>query len=141
MSASPSWANRGKWMVLAVLPVLLLSLAPQIQFWMQRGSQWHGAYATLNADEFLYAGYLNALIDGRPRRNDPFTGRDNGPSQPLPETAFSIQVVPAFILSTIARLLGLSASTTFIVLAGVAGLLASLAIFWLLSSITGDPRI
>ena len=134
MSASSTSANRWKWRALAVIPILLLSLGPQIHFWMQRGSQWHGAFATHHADEFLYSGYLNALADGRPRRNDPFTGRDDQ----LPETAFSIQVVPAFVLSSIAKISG--ASAAFILLAAAAGLLASLAVFWLLSSITGDHR-
>jgi hypothetical protein len=137
MSASSSSANRWKWRALAVIPILLLSIGPQIYFWLARGSQWHGAYATLNADEFLYSGYVNALIDGRPRRCDPFTGRDEA----LPETAFSIQAVPSLVLSSIAKILGISASTTFIVLAAVAGLLASLAVFWLLSSITGDHEL
>jgi len=137
MSASSSSTNRWKWRALAVIPILLLSLGPQIHFWLERGSQWHGAYATLNADEFLYSGYVNALIEGRPRRCDPFTGRDHQ----LLETAFSIQVVPSFVLSSIARILGLSASTTFIALAAAAGLLASLAVFWLLFSITSDHRL
>src|SRR5215213_1746633 len=141
MSASASWATRWKWRALALIPILLLSLGPQIQFWLERGSRWNGAYATLNADEFLYSGYLNALIDGRPRRCDPFTGRVDEAKEPLPETAFSIQVVPAFVLSSIAKILGLSASTIFILLAAAAGLLSSLAIFWLLSSITGDHRM
>ena len=141
MNTSPGPANRWQWQLFAIIPILLLSLGPQIQFWLDRGSQWQGAYATLNADEFLYSGYLNALIDGRPRRCDPFSGRDDGAKQSLPETAFSIQVVPAFVLSSVARISGLSASTIFIVLAGAAGLLASLAIFWLLSSVTGDHRI
>jgi hypothetical protein len=135
MSASSSSANRWKWRALAAIPILLLSLGPQIHFWLERRSQWHGAFATHHADEFLYSGYVNTLADGRPRRNDPFTGRDDR----LPETAFSIQVIPAFVLSSIARII--SASTTFIVLAAAAGLLASLAIFWLLSSITGDHRL
>jgi len=138
MSASSSSADRWKWRALAVIPILLLSLGPQIHFWFERGFQWHGAYATLNADEFLYSAYVNALIDGRPRRCDPFTGRDD---QALGETAFSIQVVPSFVLSAIARILGISASTTFIALAAAAGLLASVAVFWLLSSITGDHRV
>src|SRR5215210_7746174 len=116
MSASPSPANRWKWRAFAVIPILLLSLGPQIQFWLDRGAQWHGAYATLNADEFLYSAYLNALIDGRPRRNDPFTGRDEQAQQPLPETAFSIQVVPAYVLSSTAKIFHLSASTVFILL-------------------------
>ena len=141
MSASPPAANRWKWRALAVIPILLLSLGPQIHFWLDRGSQWQGAFATHHADEFLYSGYVNALADGRPRRNDPFTGRDDQANQPLPETAFSIQVVPAFVLSSIGKIPGVSASTTFIALAAAAGLLASLAIFWLLSSITGDYRL
>src|SRR5215211_5537067 len=136
MSASPSRANCWKWRALALIPILLFSLGPQIQFWFDRGSRWNGAYATLNADEFLYSGYLNALIDGRPRRCDPFTGRDDRANQPLPETAFSIQVVPAFVLSSIAKILGLPASTIFILLAAAAGLLSSLAVFGLLSSTT-----
>src|ERR1044072_3294781 len=119
MSASSSSANRWKWRALAVIPILLLSLGPQIHFWLQRGSQWHGAYATLNADEFLYSGYVNALIAGRPRRCDPFTGRDAQGNEPLPETAFSIQVVPSFVLSSIARILGLPASSIFIALAEI----------------------
>ena len=137
MSASPPGANHWKWLAFAVIPILLLSLGPQIQFWLDRGKQWHGAYATHHADEFLYSGYVNARIDGRSRRCDPFTGRDDQ----LPETAFSIQVVPSFVLSSIAKILGISASTSFIVLAAVAGLLASLAVFWLLFSITGDHRL
>src|ERR1041384_2553817 len=110
MSASSSSANRWKWQAVAVIPVLLLSLGPQIHFWLERGSQWHGAYATHHADEFLYAGYVNELIDGRPRRCNPFTGRDDRADQPLPETAFSIQVVPSYVLSSIP---GISASTIF----------------------------
>src|ERR1043166_4835379 len=98
----------------AVLPVLFLSLWPQIQFCFDRGSQWEGTYATLNADEFLYSGYLNALKDQRPYRNDPFNGVDDRADSPLPETAFSIQMVPAVVLSAFARVFGLSASASFI---------------------------
>ena len=141
MSAPSSKVSSWKWSALAALPILLLSLGPQITFWYDRGSQWQGAYATLNADEFLYSGYLNALIDGRPRRNDPFTGEQNGETTPLPETAFSIQLIPPFILSFLAKLFGISASTAFIALAPIAGLLASLSVFWLLSSISEDHRI
>ena len=140
MNASPVGANRWKWRALAIIPILLLSLGPQIQFWFGRGSQWQGAYATLNADEFLYSAYVNALIEGRPRRCDPFTGRDIG-TNPLPETAFSIQMIPAFVISVVAKGFRFSASTMMIVLAAAAGLLSSLALFWLLSSITADPRV
>jgi hypothetical protein len=58
----------------------------------------------------------------------------------LPETTFSIQFIPALVISTLARAFGASASTAFIVLAGAAGLLASLSVFWLLASVTRDSK-
>src|SRR5215203_3249389 len=118
--------------------MVLLSLIPQIQLWFLRGRDWNGAYATIQGDEYLYSGYLNALIDGRPRKNDPFSGRDHISKAPLPETTFSIQFIPSFVISALAKAFGATASTSFIVLAGATGLLASLSVFWLLTSVTGD---
>src|SRR6266446_197576 len=105
-----------KWGALAATAVILLSLIPQLHLWYVRGGEWKGAYATLQGDEFLYSAYINALIDGRPRRNDPFAGQDSTPKSPLPESAFSIQFVPAYVISLLARAFGASASTAFIVL-------------------------
>lgn len=119
----------------------LLSLLPQVRLWLARGSQWHGAYATVDGDEFLYSAYINALIDGRPRRNDPFSGRDDNPKAPLPESTFSIQLIPSFVIASLARASGTTASTAFIILIGVAGLLASCAVFWLLLCLTRDTRV
>src|SRR5829696_6220300 len=130
-----------KWCALASILMTLLSLLPQVRLWLARGSQWHGAYATVDGDEFLYSAYINALIDGRPRRNDPFGGRDDNPKTPLPESTFSIQFIPPFVIASLARTIGTSASTAFIILIGVAGLLASLAVFWLLLCLTRDNRI
>ena len=113
---------------------------PQIHFWLVRGSQWNGAYTILQPDELLYSAYVNALIDGRPRRNDPVSGRDDHPQAPLPESLFSIQSVPPYVIALPARALGLSASTAFIILTGVAGFLASLSVLWLLASVKGDSR-
>jgi len=114
---------------------------PQLHFWLVRKSQWHGAYATLQGDEFLYSAYVNALIDGRPRRNDPFAGRDSTPKSPLPESAFSIQFIPSYVIAWLARVFGASSSGAFIALSGFAGLLASLSLFWLLASITGNSKL
>jgi hypothetical protein len=123
------------------MAITYLALMPQLHFWLVRGSQWHGEYAILQPDELLYSAYVNALIDGRPRRNDPFSGRDDHPQAPLPESPFFIQsIVPAYAVALPARALGASASTAFIVLTGVAGLLAGLSVFWLLASVTGDSR-
>jgi hypothetical protein len=140
MNASSSFVVNWKWSILPALAILLLSLMPQVHFWLVRGSQWHGAYAILQGDETYYSAYINALIDGRPRRNDPFTGQDDHAQAPMYESLFSIQVIPAYVIALFARALGLSASTAFIVLAGAAGLLAALAVFWLLASVTGDSK-
>jgi hypothetical protein len=121
--------------------MVLLSLIPQVHFWFVRGRDWNGAYATIQGDEYLYSGYLNALIDGRPRRNDPFSGSDSTAQSPLPESTFSIQFIPGQVISILARALHANASTAFIVLAAAAGLLASLSVFWLLASVMGDNKL
>ncbi|MBA3356130.1 MAG: hypothetical protein H0U18_09390 [Pyrinomonadaceae bacterium] len=82
--------TKWKWCAAASAAIMLLALIPQIHLWFVRGRDWNGAYATLQGDEFLCSAYINALIDGRPRRNDPFAGQDNRPVSPLPESSFSI---------------------------------------------------
>lgn len=137
----PLHSNSTNWKlaILSAVAIAIVASIPQLNFWLKRGAQWQGAYATLHGDEFLYSAYLNALIEGRPRRNDPFTGSEV--TKPLPETTFSIQVVPSFALSAPARLFRSSASTTMIVLTIVAALLAALSIFWLVLSITNDSGL
>jgi hypothetical protein len=119
--------------------MVLLSLLPQIHLWIVRGKDWHGAYTSLHGDESVYSAYTNALINGRPRRYDPYTGQDKNVG--LPESTFSIQFIPAYAVSYVARLIGASASTAFIVLIAVAGLLASLSVFWLLNAFGGGARL
>jgi hypothetical protein len=119
--------------------MVLLSLLPQIHLWIVRGKDWHGAYTSLHGDESVYSAYTNALINGRPRRYDPYTGQDKNVE--LPESTFSIQFIPAYTVSYVARLTGASASTAFIVLIAVAGLLASLSVFWLLNAFGGGARL
>jgi hypothetical protein len=121
--------------------MVLLSLVPQIHLWIVRGRDWNGVYVSPQGDEPLYSAYINALIDGRARKNDPFGGKDSSPSAPLPESIFSIQFVPAYMLALPARAFGASASTIFIILIAVAALLSSLSVFWLLNSVAGDYRI
>jgi hypothetical protein len=140
MSYSPSYA-RWKLCALTCLAMVLLSLIPQIHLWLTRGRDWNGAYVSAQSDELLYSAYLNALIDGRPRKNDPSGGKDNAASAPLPESFFSIQFVPAYAIALPARALGMSASTAFIVLISAAALLASLSVFWLLNCVSGDHRL
>jgi hypothetical protein len=130
-----------KWGVWAALAMMLLSIYPQFLMWGVRGREWNGAYAELHGDEWVYSSYVQALIDGRPRRSDPYTGRDDGPNQTQPESLFSIQFVPAYLIALPARLLGVSSSTAFIVLGVLVPFFACLAIFWLIANLTADHRV
>src|SRR5580765_6510364 len=122
-----------KWGILAALVVTLLALIPQFLMWGSRGSQWNGSYAELHGDEWVYSAYVQALIDGRPRRSDAYTGRDEQPGAPQPESLFSIQFVPAYLIAVPARLLGLSSSTAFIILGMLVPFFGCLAISWLIA--------
>ena len=130
-----------KWGALAALAITLISLYPQVNLWLARGKQWHGSYVMTQGDEVMYSAYVNALIDGRPRKNDPFNGRDAVPGQPAYESLNSIHFVPAYLVVVPARAFGMNASTAFIVLLMFAALASSLAIFWLLATLTGDSKL
>jgi len=135
--------NRWRWGLIATLSIVLLSLYPHFHFRISRGSQWNGSYAAIEGvgDEVAYSAYVNALIEGRPRRNDPYSGRDDEIRKQQPESLFSIQFVPAYMVAVMARAMGISASTAFILLTPLAAAAASLALFWLLLMTTGDDRL
>jgi hypothetical protein len=141
MNPLPSNLTKWKWCALASAAMVFLSVLPQLHLWVVRGRDWNGAYVSLQGDESFYSAYINALMDGRTRRNDPYAGKDSTPASPLPESTFSIQFVPAYVISFLAKTSGVSASTAFIVLLGLSGLLASLSIFWLLNSLVDDRRL
>lgn len=121
--------------------MLLLSLLPQFHLWLVRGREWNGAFVSSQGDEFYYSAYLNALISGRPRKNDPFAGGNTSLSSPMPESTFSIQLIPPYVISFLARTFGASASTAMIVLIAAAGFFASLSVFWLINALVQDHRL
>src|SRR5688500_2692370 len=125
----------------AAFAIAILTALPQVWFVVDRGSNWNGANAEMHPDEVAYAAYINALIRGRPRRNDPHTGRMDQADTPAPESLFSIQLIPAYGTALPARLLGLTASTVFIVFPIFCAIAASLAVFWLISLVTRDSRL
>lgn len=126
---------------LTALAVVLLALYPQFNLWRLRGAEWNGAYAYNDLDEVAYAAYLNALRMGRPRRNDPYTGRDDQPGQQQPESLFSIQFIPPYVLALTARATGLSTSWAMILASVIGGCGAALALFWLIAAVTNDERL
>ena len=123
---------------LAGLAVVLITLIPQILLWSKTGSHWQGAYAYTDTDELAYSAYLNSLIHGKPRRNNPETPNVDNSSRH--ESIFSIQFIPPTVVAFVARLLGLSASTSFILLTPLMAFISSMAVFWLLMEITHDPK-
>lgn len=133
--------DKWKWGIWAAVVVTVLSAYPQFVMWAVRGQQWNGSFAEGDVDEWVYAAYVQALIDGRPRRSDPYTGRDDQPNQPQPESLFSIQFVPAYAIALPARFLGLSSSTAFIVLGLVGPFLSCVAIYWLIRDLLKSPKL
>lgn len=137
-----STRRRIRWRLsaLAGLAVAVVTFIPQILTWAERGRDWEGSYAITDPDELVYSAYLNAIVHGQPRRNDPFLASQGAPEAVPRETYFSIQFLPPLISALVARLLGLSASTTFILLTPLMAFASSMAIFWLLSEVSGDDK-
>jgi hypothetical protein len=125
---------------LAGLAVVLVTLIPQLSLWMARGRDWNGAYAYIDTDELAYSAYLNSLIQGKPRRNNPESPDLGTVNSPKPESLFSIQFLPPYLVAFPAQLFGLSASTAFVLLIPLLAFGSSMAVFWLLVEITGDDK-
>ena len=127
--------------IFALIPVLamtILAVYPQMTLWMAQGRDWDGSFFASNDDEVAYAAYVNSLLEGKPRRNDPFLATEETPAVPLSESLYSIQFIPAYSIAIPARLLGLSSSSAFVVLMFLMAIASSLAIFKLLYEITSD---
>ena len=131
---------KGKWLcgVAAAIVVAILAVYPQYNLQKLRGEDFAGAFASCDLDEMAYASYVQALIDGRARRNDPYTGRDAATDNPQPESLFSIQFLPAYLVAVPARIAGLSVSEAMPIVSFVSAFLTALALFWLIVSMTND---
>jgi hypothetical protein len=123
--------------VCAAFLFAIVTSLPQIYLNYSRGSHWNGSCAYLDTDELAYAAYANALIDGRPRRNDPFTGQDGYQV----ETLFSIQSLPAYAVALPARLLHLSVSTMFILLLPLATIAGCFGAWVIIMRLTNNPML
>src|SRR6266576_6428258 len=102
-----------QWCLAAASAIMVIALLPQVLFLADRGRDWHGANATMHPDEVAYSAYTATLIRGRPRRNDPYTGREDSSERSAPESLFSIQFVPAYVVAAPARWFGLTAANVF----------------------------
>lgn len=123
----------------AGIAVALITLIPQVSLWIARGRDWQGAYAFTDYDELAYSAYLNSLIKGKPRLNNPYLG--GVATSNSGENLYSIQLLPPLLVTSIVKPLGLSASTTFILMSPFVALVSSLVIFWLLVEVSRDDRL
>jgi hypothetical protein len=127
--------------IIAGIFLAVFTLYPQFKMLYLRGDAWQGHYAYNDIDEVAYASYVRALIDGRPRKNDPYTGRDDAPDAPQPESLFSIQFAAPYMVAIPARVLGVGAPWAMTLAGALAGFFAALAAFWVIGRITGDSWI
>jgi hypothetical protein len=129
---------RWRFGVLAAIFLAIFCLYPQLKMFYLRGAEWNGHYAYNDIDEVAYASYIRALIDGRPRKNDPYSGRDDLPQDPQPESLFSIQFAAPYSIALPARVLGIGTPWAMTLSGALAGFLAALAGFWLIARISGS---
>lgn len=127
--------------ILGLIILVILAVYPQLRLHYLRGSEWKGSFASCDLDEMAYASYLQALIDGRPRKNDPYTGRDAEAAESGRESLFSVQFAIPYLVAAPARLFGLSASQAMPIISAVSMILVALALFFLIRSITSDEKL
>jgi hypothetical protein len=123
--------------VIAALLLAFIASIPQLFLIYERGNSWNGSYVYNDTDELAYAAYENALIDGRPRRNDPYNGTDNQAF----ETLFSIQFIPPYVLASVARLFHISTSGTFVLLLPFVIIASVFILFKLSNEINSDSTL
>lgn len=136
---TPNLLSEHKIVLIPTLAVLFLALFPQI--FLILGGRWNGSYFVSNYDETAYSAYVNALVNGKPRKNDPFLGLADSAETPQPETLYSIQFVPSYAIALPARVLGVNVSTAFILLAALIAVLSVFASYGFLLKTTGDPSV
>ncbi len=134
-------AIRWRFGIIAGVFLAIFSLYPQMKMLYLRGDAWNGHYAYNDIDEVAYAAYVRALIDGRPRKNDPYTGRDDSIESTQPESLFSIQFAAPYTIAMPARLLGIGTPWAMTLGGAFAAFFAALLLFWLIRMITGDDIV
>ncbi len=138
---SPKTKLRWQFGLIAGIFLLVFALYPQLKLLYLQGNNWQGSYAFNDLDEVAYSAYLRALIDGRPRKNDPYTRRDDSVETPQEESLFSIQFATPYTVALPARIFGVSASSAMTIAGGLAAFFAALACFWLIGRLTDDSLL
>jgi hypothetical protein len=137
-SKSSIWSSCWVFAFVAGLFLAVFSAYPQIKLHYNSEQGTNGHYAYNDIDEVAYASYLKALIDGRPRKNDPYTGRDESAASPQPESLFSIQFASPYLVAVPARILSISAPTAMLLAGILAAFFSAVIGFWLILEISGN---
>lgn len=131
---------RWRFGIIAGLVLTAFSLFPQAKLVYDRGASWNGHFAYNDVDEAAYSAYLNSLINGRPRKSDPYTGLDDAPDRPKAESVFSIQFAAPYLIATPARVIGMNADAAMVVVGALTAFATGFVLFWLIGMITGDEK-
>ena len=132
-----SYRVRAWQVIIPCLVIAFVTFLPQLNFWHVRTEQWHGSFYSYHPDEYPYAAYVSRLILKQPRRNDPYTGKADGPGSRLEESILSIQFVPAYAVAIPARLTGVSVETAFIIMTPLLAFVSAFLVFSLVARVTG----
>lgn len=127
-------ARQWKAVLITAFVLAILTSIPQIHLLYVRGAEWNGSCALLDPDELAYLAYTNAVISGRPRRNDPYSDKNN----PEVESLYSVQFFPAYVVAIPARIAHVSAETAFIFLLFAATVGTFLVAWWVLFEVTDN---
>jgi hypothetical protein len=119
--------------------VVGFALIPQLDLWSTRGGDYNGVFAVIDYDEPFYAAYIQSQIDNKPLRNSPFSGAIDTVETPQNDSYLSIQFLATTPAAAFARTLGLSISTTMILVLVLCVLVSTFVIFNLFLLITKDP--
>jgi hypothetical protein len=128
---------RWRYGILVGVFLALLSLYPQFYLALQRGENYNGATFYYDYDEPLYASYLQAVIDGRGRKNDFYSG--SGAPQKN-ETYMTIQFIAPYLVALPAHILGATSEEAFLFVSVVCAFLTSLTLFWFIAGIAENSK-
>lgn len=148
-SGRATWGNAlkvrlsGGWSLAIIVALIMAALAsiPQLHPLLFGDDAMNNSFVSYYFDEPAYLVYVQGLIDGQPRRSDPYAGLASQDPNAQSESLFSIQFLPSYILAVPARLLGASSTEAFTVLRTVSAFLSALAIFWLLRVFTSSLKV
>ena len=129
---------RWRFGLVAAIFLAIFCLYPQLKMFYLRGAEWNGHYAYNDIDEVAYASYIRALIDGRPRKNDPYSGHDDAADDPQPESLFSIQFAAPYSVAIPAKVFGIGTPWAMTLSGAIAGFIAALGGFWLIARMSGN---